>query len=52
MPGLARMEAAAIRRHERTGRPPGSEEFIIRIERLLNRPFRRQKPGPKTGNGR
>ncbi len=50
--GLSRMEATAIRRHERTGRPLGSEEFIIRIERLLNRTLRRQKPGPRTGKER
>ena len=47
--GLGRMEAAAIRRHERTGRPLGSEEFLARVERLMNRSLHPQKAGRKLG---
>jgi putative transposase len=36
-----------IRRHLRTGRPLGSEEFIERLEQQLQRTLRRGKPGPK-----
>lgn len=38
---------ARLRAAETTGRPLGSEEFVARLERLLHRPLRRQKPGPK-----
>ncbi len=38
---------ARLRQHERTGRPAGSPEFVGRLERLLGRPLRRRKPGPK-----
>jgi putative transposase len=50
--GLGRMEAAAIRRHERTGRPLGSEAFVVRLEHSLDRRLRPHKPGPKTGSKR
>ena len=33
--------------HERTGRPLGDEDFLERIEKLIGRDLRRQKPGPK-----
>lgn len=36
-----------LRGHIKTGRPLGSEEFIINIENSLNRTLRKQKPGPK-----
>lgn len=36
-----------IRKHERTGRPLGSEGFIERLETTLDRPLKRGKPGPK-----
>ena len=36
-----------IRKHERTGRPLGSEEFIERLETTLDRSLKRGKPGPK-----
>ena len=39
--------AAAFRRHESTGRPVGDEGFLARLERLVGRPFRCRKPGPK-----
>jgi len=41
-------EGEEIRRHERTGRPLGNEDFIIGIENLLARILRKQKPGPKA----
>ena len=36
-----------LRKHERTGRPLGSEAFVKKLERLPARPLSRQKPGPK-----
>ncbi len=36
-----------IRKHERTGRPLGSKEFIENIEHILGRIISKQKPGPK-----
>jgi putative transposase len=36
-----------LQRHERTGRPLGSEKFVARLERRLGRRLRRLKPGPK-----
>ena len=36
-----------IRKHERTGRPLGSEGFIESLESILERPLRRGKPGPR-----
>jgi putative transposase len=43
----AGVETALLRRHERTGRPLGSKEFVKTIERRLKRPLLPQKPGPK-----
>jgi putative transposase len=40
-------EIDVIHRHERTGRPLGSEGFIEELEVKLSRVLRRQKPGPK-----
>ena len=40
-------EAALMRRHERTGRPMGSEQFITRLEEQLDRVLRPQRRGPK-----
>jgi len=40
-----------FRRHERTGRPLGSDDFISRLEKLTGRVLRKQKPGPKKKNG-
>lgn len=45
--GLDDDEMDAIRRHERTGRPLGSDEFIRRTERRLGRSLFPQRPGPK-----
>ena len=36
-----------LRAHERTGRPLGDEEFLVKLETDLGRILRRQKPGPK-----
>jgi putative transposase len=36
-----------IRKHERTGRPLGSEGFIERLESALDRTLKPAKPGPK-----
>ena len=39
-----------IRRHERSGRPLGSEDFLDRLETLTSRLLRKKKPGPKKNN--
>jgi putative transposase len=36
-----------IRKHERTGRPLGSEGFVEKLESALERTLKRAKPGPK-----
>jgi putative transposase len=36
-----------LRRHEATGRPAGSERFLKRLEKLLDRVLRPRKPGRK-----
>jgi putative transposase len=36
-----------IREHERTGRPLGSDGFVVKLEQALGLTLRRQKPGPK-----
>lgn len=41
-------EVKKIRRHERTGRPLGGENFIKRLESLLGRCLRPRKTGPKA----
>jgi len=41
-------EMAQIRKHERTGRPLGNETFVCKLEGLLERTLKRQKPGPKA----
>ena len=40
-------QAALFRCHERTGRPLGSDRFVVRMERLLGRILRPRKPGRK-----
>jgi len=37
----------AIRSHEKTGRPLGSEAFLDMLEQKTARPLKKQKPGPK-----
>ncbi len=45
--GLDEDDRDAIRAAERTGRPLGSDRFTKRLEKRLNRPLARRKPGPK-----
>ncbi len=40
-------EIELFRRHERTGRPLGKDSFIEKMELLLDRKLKLQKPGPK-----
>ncbi len=40
-------ERNAIRRHERTGRPLGSDAFLTAIERALGRTLRPAQRGPR-----
>ena len=49
--GLAEVEAAAIRRRERTGRPLGTDRFVERLEARLGRTLKPQKPGRKKKGG-
>jgi putative transposase len=48
--GLEPEQAAVMRRHERTGRPLGSEAFLKRLENKLGRILRKKPAGrkPKT----
>ena len=48
--GLDESEGVTLRRHERTGRPLGDESFVKRLEQIVGRILRRQKPGPKPMN--
>jgi putative transposase len=43
---VGKAEADALRRSERTGRPLGSESFMVWLEGLVGRRLRRRKPGP------
>jgi putative transposase len=40
-------EMEKIRRHERSGRPLGSENFVEQLESALDRLLKPGKPGPK-----
>jgi putative transposase len=40
----------ALRAHEHTGRPLGTDAFLESLQRKLGRILRRQKPGPKVGH--
>lgn len=40
-------QVSEIRKHERTGRPLGTESFVDRLEISLSRLLKRCKPGPK-----
>lgn len=44
---LSEEEYEPLRRHERSGRPLGSDDFMTRVEKLTARILKRQKPGPK-----
>lgn len=39
-------QLALLRRHERTGRPLGTEGFVGRLEQAMGRVLRKQRPGP------
>jgi len=41
------LEDEALRRHTRTGRPLGSESFLVAVEKLTGRSLRPRKPGRK-----
>jgi len=41
------LEIELFRKHERTGRPLGADSFVEKLELLLDRKLRLQKPGPK-----
>jgi putative transposase len=47
---LTEEKKEAIRRHERTGRPLGNASFLNRLEKMINRSLKKQKPGPKKKN--
>ena len=49
--GLGEAECAALRQHERTGRPLGDERFIKRLETTLGLSLKKNKPGPKRTRG-
>ena len=40
-------ELKVLQGHERTGRPLGDDDFLVRLETNLRRVLRRQKPGRK-----
>jgi putative transposase len=42
-------ELKVLKRHERTGRPLGSDPFVHQLEGELSRPLQPRKPGPKPG---
>jgi len=44
---LAEEEYKTLRRHERTGRPLGSDDFISKLEKLTSRELRMKKPKKK-----
>lgn len=48
----AEEELRDLREHERTGRPLGSLHFVDRLESLVGRVLKRQKPGPKPQPGK
>ena len=45
--GVVKEDMEKLRLHERTGRPLGDEIFMERLERIVGKILRRQKPGPK-----
>ena len=47
--GLSDDEYEAIRKHENTGRPLGSAQFLRKLEKITGRIRRRKKPGPTKG---
>ncbi len=49
--GLDDATREAIRTAERTGRPLGASAFVRKLEKRLDRPLARRKPGPKPRGG-
>jgi putative transposase len=47
---LTEEKKEAIRKHESTGRPLGNASFLNRLEKMINRSLKKQKPGPKKKN--
>lgn len=45
--GLSEEEVERFRCHERTGRPHGTDSFIVRLENVPARILHKQKPDPK-----
>lgn len=45
--GLPEPELARLRRHSRTGRPCGADDWIEQLERQTGRALKLRKPGPK-----
>ncbi len=41
------IDFTSLRQHEKTGRPLGNDRFVEKIEFLLQRTLKRQRPGPK-----
>jgi len=49
--GISQEQYMAIRSHEKTGRPLGSDSFVEWLEEQTARTLKKQKPGPKKKNG-
>jgi putative transposase len=45
--GVEESAKELLQRHEHTGRPLGDESFLVCLEKRLNRPLQKQRPGPK-----
>ena len=45
--GVDSEAAEKMRKHEKTGRPLGSENFVVKMEKILDRMLRPKKPGRK-----
>ena len=48
--GLPEADKDSIKRHGKTGRPLGNEDFLDTVEKMTGRKVRLQKPGPKPKN--
>jgi len=48
--GLAEADKNSIKKHGKTGRPLGNEDFLDTVEKMTGRKVRPQKPGPKPKN--
>jgi len=46
--GVDSAVAQKMRKHEQTGRPLGSDNFVVKLERILDRMLRPQKAGRKS----